>query len=214
MRPTAHVYVDGFNLYNGLKRRAREKRVPETEYRWLDLLKLSQTLLPHAEIKRVYYFTSRVKRRLKDPDAADRQEIFIRALERMPEVKVVKGRFQRIKVYGEVVGDPTRRETVRSYREKGSDVNLATYLLQDAFDKNCQLAAVISGDTDLVAPISLAHKKLPFGVVVLNPNVSGSDDLAKAAREIIIPEQAFRVSQLPLAVRDKDGRETRRPEKW
>jgi uncharacterized LabA/DUF88 family protein len=214
MRPTAHVYVDGFNLYNGLKRRGKEKGVPGIEYRWLDLVKLARTLLPHAEVERVYYFTSRVKRRLGDPGAADRQEIFIRALERMSQIEVVRGSFRRVRVFGEVVGDPSRTEAVSTYREKRSDVNLATYLLRDAFDKNSQLAAVVSGDSDLVAPIALAHKKFPHGVVVLNPNISGSHELAKVAQEILIPESAFRYSQLPLAVRDKEGRETRRPDQW
>jgi hypothetical protein len=214
VRPTAHIYVDGFNLYNGLKRRATEKGVPEIEYRWLDLVKLAQTLLPHVDVARVYYFTSRVKRRLDNPGAADRQEIFIRALERMPEVKIVHGKFERTKVYGEVVGDPTQKLWVRSYKERKSDVNLVTYLLRDAFEKECQIAGVISGDTDLTNPIRIAHQKLPFGVVVLNPNVSGSDDLAKVAPQIMIPESALRASQLPQAVRDKQGRETRRPDRW
>jgi hypothetical protein len=214
MRPTAHVYVDGFNLYNGLKRRAKEKAVPAVEYRWLDLLKLARTLLPHADVARVYYFTSRVKRRLGDPDAANRQEVFIRALERMPEVELVEGKFSRVKVFGEVVGNRKKKLWVHSYKEKRSDVNLATYLLRDCFEKTCQLAAVVSGDSDLTNPIRIAHQKLPFGVVVLNPNISPSKELGKVAPQTMIPESAFRASQLPLAVRDKQGRETRRPEGW
>jgi hypothetical protein len=73
-RPVAHVYVDGFNLYNGLRRRAQAKGVPEVEYRWLDLVKLTRTLLPDADIARVFYFTSTVKRRIGDPGAADRRK--------------------------------------------------------------------------------------------------------------------------------------------
>jgi uncharacterized LabA/DUF88 family protein len=214
MRPSAHVYVDGFNLYNGLKRRAEEKGVPEIEYRWLDLGKLARTLLPHAEITRVFYFTSAVKRRIGKPGAADRQEIFIRALDRMDEIEVVRGKFHAVQVRGEVVNDPGRTEVIRSYKEKRSDVNLASYLLRDAYEKRCQLAAVVSSDSDLVFPVSLAHKLLPFGVVILNPNVNPCGSLRKAASEILIPDATFRGSQLPIAVRDRKGRETRRPEAW
>jgi hypothetical protein len=32
--------------------------------------------------------------------------------------------------------------------EKGSDVNLATYLLLDAFKQDCEAAVVISNDSD------------------------------------------------------------------
>jgi hypothetical protein len=119
-----------------------------------------------------------------------------------------------VRVRGEVVSDPGRLATVRSYKEKRSDVNLATYLLRDAYEKRCQLAAVVSSDSDLRAPVALAHKRFPFGVVVLNPNVKPSGDLAEVARHILIPESAFRTSQLPTAVRDRRGRETRRPPAW
>jgi hypothetical protein len=119
-----------------------------------------------------------------------------------------------VRVRGEVVSDPGRLATVRSYKEKRSDVNLATYLLRDAYEKRCQLAAVVSSDSDLRAPVALAHKRFPFGVVVLNPNVKPSGDLAEVARHILIPESAFRTSQLPAAVRDRRGRETRRPPAW
>ncbi len=37
--------------------------------------------------------------------------------------------------------------------EKGSDVNLATYLLLDAFRRRCDSAVVISNDSDLAEPI-------------------------------------------------------------
>jgi len=37
--------------------------------------------------------------------------------------------------------------------EKGSDVNLATYLLLDAFAANCELRVVVSNDSDLKEPI-------------------------------------------------------------
>lgn len=214
MRPTAHIYVDGFNLYNGLKRRAEEKGVPEIEYRWLDLVKLARTLLPHVDVQCLYYFTSTVKRRIGNPGAADRQEIFIRALERMDEVQVVRGKFHRIHVRGELVSDPGTLATVRSYKEKRSDVNLATYLLRDAYEKRCQLAGVVSGDSDLIEPVRTAHKKLPFGVVVLNPNVTESRDLGKAAKQIHIPEAALRASLLPTAVKDRQGRVTKRPASW
>jgi NYN domain len=125
-----------------------------------------------------------------------------------------EGKFLAVRVRGEVVGDPLRTERVRSFQEKRSDVNLAAYLLSEAYDKRCQLAAVVSGDSDLVEPVRIAHKKLPFGVVILNPNIRGSHDLAKAARQTLIPEAAFRSSLLPRAVRDSEGRVTNRPADW
>ncbi len=39
--------------------------------------------------------------------------------------------------------------------EKGSDVNLAAHLLNDAWKNVFDVAAVISNDTDLIAPIQM-----------------------------------------------------------
>jgi uncharacterized LabA/DUF88 family protein len=216
-KPEAYVYVDGFNLYNGLKRRAKAKGVPATEYRWLDLICLARILLPQARVTHVFYFTSRVKRRLDNPDAADRQEIFLRALDRVEQLTIVEGRFQRTRVRGEIVGDPEKRlVTVHSYKEKRSDVNLAAQLIEDAYERKCKLAAVVSGDSDLVRPVEIAARKLPFGVVVLNPNTQPCGDFngRTGVRQQVIPEDALRKSTLPIAVADKEGRVIRRPEGW
>jgi hypothetical protein len=43
--------------------------------------------------------------------------------------------------------------------EKGSDVNIATYLLLDGFQKSYEVAAVLSNDSDLVEPISKNCKR-------------------------------------------------------
>ena len=47
---------------------------------------------------------------------------------------------------------PTLVKVVKN-EEKGSDVNLATWLLIDAFDKAFDAAVVITNDSDLAEPI-------------------------------------------------------------
>lgn len=64
---------------------------------------------------------------------------------------------------------PKTVEVIRT-DEKGSDVNLATYLLLDAFKKECDTAIVISNDSDLCEPIALAQKELGVKVGVVNPH--------------------------------------------
>ena len=59
------VYIDGFNLYKG--------RLQGTPYKWLDLLKFSQALLPNDLITRVKYFSAKVDARAGDPDQPLRQ---------------------------------------------------------------------------------------------------------------------------------------------
>ncbi len=60
-------------------------------------------------------------------------------------------------------------EVVKS-EEKGSDVNLATYLLLDAYQRDCDVAAVISNDSDLKLPIEIAETELGIRVGVVNPH--------------------------------------------
>jgi len=75
-----YVYIDGFNLYYGAVR--------GTPYRWLDIRKLCQLLLPKHQIATVKYFTARVSGRPGDPDKSTRQQTFLRALATLPDFDI------------------------------------------------------------------------------------------------------------------------------
>jgi hypothetical protein len=64
---------------------------------------------------------------------------------------------------------PQTVEVIRT-EEKGSDVNLASYLLLDGFRGDGESAVVISNDSDLKVPIELAQKELGLVVGVVNPH--------------------------------------------
>ena len=70
--------------------------------------------------------------------------------------------------------------------EKGTDVNLATHPLLDAFDGECDAALVISNDSDLTEPIRQARRrfKLTVGVVLPILNGSGSGRRRSPSREL------------------------------
>lgn len=212
-RPRAIFYIDGFNLYNGLVRRAEAKGLPDAEHRWLNLVKLAQFLVPTVDVVRVRYFTSRVKRRLDDPDAGTRQEVFLRALATLPNLTVHEGHFQRNRVWRRLVDDPSKSVRIIDYKEKGSDVNLAAYLIHDALSRECNMACVVSSDSDLAEPIRLANAALKHGVVVLSPNVGQpSRKLALVARESRrIAHRTLAACHLPDEVEDADGVITKPP---
>lgn len=67
--------------------------------------------------------------------------------------------------------------TVRMREEKGSDVNVATHLLADVFRREVEGAIIISNDSDLALPLSIARLLVPVGTV--NP---GTNPLAGALR--------------------------------
>ena len=66
------VYVDGFNLYY--------RAIKGTAYKWLDILKLCQLLLPKNQIIKIKYFTALVTARFSDMHQPNRQQIYLRAL--------------------------------------------------------------------------------------------------------------------------------------
>ena len=79
------VYVDGFNLYFGMKEAGFEN------CKWLDLHLLASNLLkPNQELIQVKYFTSRVG---NNPDKQKRQATYIEALE-TANVKILYGHYQ------------------------------------------------------------------------------------------------------------------------
>ena len=70
-----------FNLYYGA--------VKDTPYKWLNISALCRLLLPKNEIVKVKYFTALVSARPSDPDQPNRQQLFLRALQTIPELKII-----------------------------------------------------------------------------------------------------------------------------
>src|SRR5262245_47530718 len=153
----ANVYIDGFNFYY--------RCVKDTPYKWLNPAALAAILLPSEQIKRIRYFTARVSARPNNPDSPKRQQVFLRALETLPNLTVTYGHFLtntvRMPLARPVPGGPRFADVIKT-EEKGSDVNLASHLLLDAFRQDCEIAFIISNDSDLAEPIKIARHE--FGI--------------------------------------------------
>ena len=134
-----NVYIDGFNLYY--------RALKDTPFRWLDLRKLAETVFPQDDIHRVCYFTARLDARPGNPNQPRRQLVYLRALATLPDFDAYFGVFRsgvkRRPLAEPVTGLPSY-VLVRDSEEKGSDVNLATRLLVDGFNGECEQAVVVS----------------------------------------------------------------------
>jgi len=199
----ANVYVDGFNLYYGaMKGRGAGRR-------WLDLYSLCQRLLPNDQIHRIRYFTALVSARPHDPRQPVRQQTYIRAIKTIPQVSVHYGTYVTRETKMPLAKPGRRKKMVEVMKteEKGSDVNLATYLLLDAFKKDCDVAVVISNDADLKEPIALAQSELGILVGVVNPHPAHkrSRDLQPTFFKQL-RDSAVRSSQFPSTLRDAQGK--------
>jgi hypothetical protein len=159
------VYVDGFNLFYWLK---------PLPYRWVDLKALTLNAIAQPgkehEIVAIKYFTARVSDTQYDRTKSTRQDVYIKALKaHIPRLTVQFGEFRRKpKMMPRAYRDGTTGPpvSVMDTEEKGSDVNLAVELVNDAWLNLYDLAIVISNDSDLQHAVRLAKKKRMVGVLV------------------------------------------------
>jgi len=203
-----NVYIDGFNLYYALK---------PTCFKWLDLDQLCKLMLPKSTINRLRYFTARVVPRPGNPGQLQRQDLYLRALATIPHLSVHLGTFlSNPKDVVTADSPPNHPRFVRIIHteEKGSDVNLATYLLLDGFRGDYEVAVVISNDSDLTEPIRVVRDELKLPIGVLCPHDNPSWQLRKAAtfwREI--RDATLAKAQFGDVLTDAHG-EFHKPTRW
>ena len=208
-RPTAIVYIDGFNFYYGA--------VKNTSYKWLDFELLCRNLLPGFEVTKIRYFTAREKTLSNDPGKSNRQRIYLRALDTLPPIEIHFGKFSKYNTSMPLVNPPregTKSAYVKKIVEKRSDVSLATNLLVDAFDNLAESAILFSNDSDFAEPIEVVRNKFDKITGVVNPIKE-----AQRTKELVgdhyfdITDELLASSQLPDTLRDKNG-EFHKPDSW
>lgn len=197
------VYIDGFNLYYGA--------VKGTTYKWLDILRLCQYLLPKNEIIKIKYFTALVTARPNDPDQPNRQLLYLRAIQTIPNLEIIYGHFLEHEIMMPVAnplpGGPKYVRVIKT-EEKGSDVNIAAHLVNDGHNGRYQVAVIVSNDSDLVEPVKIVRQELKLPVGVLNPIPDHpSHELRKYATFVKpIRKGVLSVSQFPARMKDSAGK--------
>lgn len=204
------VYIDGFNLYFGC--------LKDTPHRWLDLKKLCENMLqPHNEIITIKYFTAHVSARASNQDKPIRQQIYLRALKHsIPELEVILGQFTTHTVNRKLdppIGSQKYAGVIET-REKGSDVNLAVHLVNDAWRDQYDCALVVSSDSDLVEAIKLvrgSHPEKKVGVLVTGKQNSTKEMIRCASFVKKVRTSALTASQLPPII---EGTNITKPIGW
>lgn len=198
-------YIDGFNLYFGLKDKGWRK------YYWLNLQELCLRLTPnHQQLVKVRYFTARISG--PNNDKRLRQKTYLQALETLPLVEIH---------YGHYLAHPQKclkcGHTFTRFSEKKSDVNLAVAMLTDALDDLYDIAVVISADSDLVPAIDAIRKHAPNKRIgLLSPPERGSAALKNCCHFYVgsLGEAVIRKSQFSDNVTSKTGYPLTRPGHW
>ncbi len=197
-------YIDGFNLYHGLRTKGWKK------YYWLDLWALTERFLKKGQtLVEVVYCTTLIK---GDPSGQQRQLDFIDALKaRSPALKVVYGHYLAKTVTCFKCGHSYTR-----HEEKMTDVNIACHFLTDAMDDRFDVALLMSGDSDLVPPVRTVRSRWRGKrVIAVFPPERKSDALRRAVHgQKWIAEADLRQSLLPEHVETAPGKLVSRPLDW
>lgn len=208
------TYVDGFNLYFGLKS-AKFKR-----FYWLDIAGLAANLLrPGQQLVDAKYFTSRIS----GPAVGDtspvavalreshqRQALYLDALA-TTNLRIIEGQF--LDKGGKCF---TCGATWPRFEEKMTDVNIATELLTDAFKDRFDTALVISADSDLVPPVRAIRQHFPKKrVIIAFPPKRFSRELSQVAHGYLhIEAHTLGRSLLPNEIIKPNGFILKRPGVW
>lgn len=189
-----YFYIDGFNFYY--------LAVKKTPYKWLDFKSLFSKLLQSGQnLVAIKYYTAVVSG-IKDPNKPIRQQTYLRALKTyIPEISIYYGSFLTNKKWMPVAnpGSGSKFVEVIKTEEKGSDVNLAVNLVNDAWKNLYDCAIVVSNDSDLSEAVRIVKTELNKSVGVFIPwRASPSKDLLKYADFIKhIRRNLLKNSQLP-----------------
>lgn len=169
------VYVDGFNFYYGLKPRWKK-------YYWINIVQLFESFMrPNQELVAVKYFSARPT----DIGKSKRQDAFFQANKENPKFKLILGKYLRKKI------ECFRcHNVIHTYEEKESDVRFATQIVADAFQKNCDVAIVVSADSDMVPAIELA-KEVKLKVYIYFPPNQFSSNLSTIGNSAPVRMERF-----------------------
>ncbi len=209
------AYIDGFNLYFGLRESGYRR------YYWLNLRRLVQNLLrPNQKLVMTKYFTARISAAACPENPAlgeklrakrQRQSDFLEALETLTDFRIF---------YGHYLHKPTTCRKCghcwADHEEKMTDVNIATELLRDAFENKFDTAILLSADSDLVPPIRVIRELFALKrVVAVFPPARFSHHLKTVAHaHLLLGRPMLAKSQFPDQVQKPDGHVLQRPDRW
>lgn len=204
------IYIDGFNLYYGCLRKS--------PYKWLDLKRLFENLLDAShQITKIKYYTAHISSRNDNDASRARQRYYLNALKKyIPELELYYGHYLTHEIIAKVVNPPPDFIKVYKTEEKGSDVNLALHVLNDAWLDQYDCAVVVSNDSDLAEALRIVKYQTDKSVGVVFPC---TDHKRKPSRELTkyadfikpIRKGILQNSQLPNSI---PGTEIHKPVEW
>ncbi|ROL61716.1 NYN domain-containing protein [Bacteroidetes/Chlorobi group bacterium ChocPot_Mid] len=197
------TYIDGFNLYFGLKSKGWRK------YYWLNLYELSKKLIKQEQsLVKVKYFTARIE---MPDDKRKRQLQFLEALETLKQIDLFYGKYLSTTMICRNCGSRWLKSN-----EKETDVNIAIEILTDAIQDNFDTALIISGDSDLSPAIRRTKQLFPDKriISVFPPNRVSNELQNVVDGYFVLSENKIKSSLFPDKIIKPDGFILHKPIEW
>ncbi|MDR2232810.1 MAG: NYN domain-containing protein [Tannerella sp.] len=207
-------YVDGFNLYYGLRGKKRIDKKWKCAY-WIDIVKLfAQFLSPSQILEKVVYFTASPL----NPDKSNRQGAFLNVNKLLNgnRFEVIRGKYLR-----KIIECPNCKFAISRPEEKKTDINVSIRIISDCMENKTDVIVLVSGDSDMLPILEFIHKKYPEKKIrVYFPPTVYSAELKNNVKshngKIVFLENNFNKfenSIMPDSV-TKNGKTYFIPEKW
>ena len=172
-----------------------------------------------CQVVGIKVFTARVNQSHWDKDAPKRQKCYwdaIGAADPQKMIKIIYGSFISLPKNAYDVTAPHQKRRVIYTEEKGSDVNLALHMLNDAVDGLYDGAIMVSNDSDLLEALRLTRARGKLAGVVFP--VSGKRRPGKSLKQasdfhFITDNKLLKASQLPDPVAD-GNKFYKKPPSW
>jgi uncharacterized LabA/DUF88 family protein len=197
------VYIDGFNLYFGIRELKRR------DLYWLDVVALARRIVPPGDrVERVRYFSARIK---APEEKRERQSDYLDALSTLPSIDIEFGQYRSDRKQCRACGAPWIR-----HEEKMTDVNIAIRMLADAIEGVGDAITLVSADSDLQPAVREIRRLFPARhVQYAPPPCRNSEELRKIAHaRRKIKQRDLERCQLPDPVVGPSGFELQCPSTW
>lgn len=211
MRKVAFL-IDGFNVYHSI---LRIKKDTGYSTKWLNLQSLCKSYLhlfgKETALEDIFYFSA-IPHHLKEikPHKIHRHQQYIRCLE-STGIQVILGRFKNKDVYCHRC-----KSMILKHEEKETDVSIAIKLLELFFTNSCDIAVIMSGDTDLSPAIQKCIELFPDKKIIFSfPFARKNKELLKLAPgSFSINKKQYIKHQLPNPFVLGDSTEIHKPTSW
>jgi uncharacterized LabA/DUF88 family protein len=213
------VFIDGFNLYHGIKKTNVES------YKWCNLRKLLKHFIDgkKQEISEIIYFTAYCT---WNNSKKKRHELYTNILED-DDIKIVPGKYARFErtfdgSFMEILECIPPEKSPNSLRystkeEKKTDVNIALSIFEKALEGAYDHAFIVSVDSDLVPAVELTKKHFPnIKFTCIRPPFGKGHELVKCCEgnSKKITKDTLKASLLDDVVLLKNGKTISKPEKY